>query len=324
MNEKKFKVVFTDYDYPDIEIEKESGGIMMIKEKLSGVFVPAITPFVNDEIQYDKLEFNIRKLNETSIRGYLALGSNGENKSLTHDEKLKVLEVFIKNKEDKVIMAGTGCESTKETISFSIQATDLGADFVSVLTPSYFAKQIKDEILIDYYKEIAESIKVPMLIYNAPSFAGGVKISPKTASKLAEHPNIVGMKDSSTDGIMGFLAATRDVKDFCVIAGSANFFLTGLMCGATGGILSLANAFPEKCCELYEAFKKGDIEQSIKLHFELFYLNSKVSGAGGVSGVKASATIAGYFGGEPRRPLKPINDSQLEEMKKVFIEKGLI
>src|SRR4030042_4416994 len=115
-------------------------GQIMFKEKLSGVFVPAITPFANDEILYDKLVDNIKKFNRTKIRGYLALGSNGENKSLTMDEKLKVLEIFVKNKGDKVIMAGTGCESTKETVSFSGEVIKMGADFVSILTPRYFGK----------------------------------------------------------------------------------------------------------------------------------------------------------------------------------------
>ena len=297
---------------------------MIIKEKLSGVFVPAITPFIDDEIQFDKLEENLKKLNQTSIRGYLALGSNGENKSLTYDEKLKVLEIFIKNKGNKVVMAGTGCESTKETISFSKDAARIGADFVSVLTPSYFAKQIKDEILIDYYTEIAENVNVPVLIYNAPGFAGGVKVSPKVAGKLAAHPNIVGMKDSSTDGIMGFLGATRDIDNFHVIAGSANFFLTGLMCGATGGVLSLANAFPDICCELYDRFIEGKMKEAIDLHFRVFKLNSRVSGGGGVSAVKAAATLAGFFGGEPRKPLKPLTAVQIEEMSKYLKEEGII
>jgi 4-hydroxy-2-oxoglutarate aldolase len=294
------------------------------KEKLSGVFVPAVTPFANDEVLYERLADNIKKFNQTQIRGYLALGSNGENKSLTMDEKLKVLEVFVKNKGDKVIMAGTGCESTKETVSFSREAIKMGVDFVSVLTPSYFAKQIKDETLIDYYTEIAESVSAPILMYNAPGFAGGVKISPKAAGKLAGHKNIIGMKDSSSDGIMGFLAATRNVEDFYVIAGSANFFLTGLMCGATGGILSLANAFPEICCELYAKFIDGRLREAIDLHFKVFNLNTKVSGSGGVSAVKAAATIAGYYGGEPRKPLKPLPEDKVEEIRKYLKGEGLV
>lgn len=297
---------------------------MSNKIKLSGVFVPAITPFADDEVLYERLKDNIRKFSNTKIKGYLALGSNGENKSLTIDERLKVLEVFTSNKGNKIVMAGTGQESTRETISFSKEAVKLGADFVSVLTPSYFAKQIKDELLIDYYTEIAENVSVPILIYNAPGFAGGVKISPKAVSKLAVHPNIVGMKDSSTDGIIGFLSATRGIEDFSVIAGSANFFLTGLMCGATGGILSLANAFPEICCELYDKFIDGKIDDAINLHFKVFKLNSKVSGSGGVSAVKAAATIAGYHGGEPRRPLKALNPEQVEELRNYFKQEGLI
>jgi 4-hydroxy-2-oxoglutarate aldolase len=296
----------------------------MIKEKLSGVFVPAITPFTNDEVQFDKLEKNIKKLNDTPIKGYLALGSNGENKSLTYGEKLKVLEVFTNNKADKIVMAGTGCESTKETINFSKDAAKLGADFVSVLTPSYFAKQMKDDILIDYYIEIADNSVVPVLIYNAPGFAGGVKVSPKAVGKLAVHENIVGMKDSSADGIMGYLAASRQMKNFHVIAGSANFFLTGLMCGATGGILSIANAFPEICCDLYDCFVKGEIEKAIEIHFKVFKLNSKVSGSGGVSAVKAASTLAGFYGGEPRKPLKSLTPAQVEGMEKYFKEEGLI
>jgi 4-hydroxy-2-oxoglutarate aldolase len=296
----------------------------MIKEKLSGVFVPVITPFINDEIQYDKLEENIIKLNKTSISGYLVLGSNGENKSLTTDEKFEILRLFIKNKGSKVIMAGTGCESTRETINLSIEAARIGVDFVSILSPSYFAKQIKDEIIIDYYSDIADSVNIPILIYNAPNFAGGVKISPKVVKVLAEHPNIVGMKDSSADGIMGFLSVIRDIKNFSVIAGSANFFLTGLICGASGGILSLANAFPDICCNLYKAFIENKMEEALKLHFKIFKLNSIVSGSGGVSAVKAAATLAGFFGGEPRRPLRPLGDLQVNEMKNYLKEEGLI
>jgi len=296
----------------------------MLKEKLNGVFVPAITPFINDEIQYDKLEKNITKLNQYSITGYLVLGSNGENKSLTIDEKFEILKLFIKNKGSKVVMAGTGCESTRETIDLSIEAAKIGADFVSVLSPSYFAKQIKDEILIDYYSEIADSVNIPILIYNAPGFAGGVKISPRVVKILAEHPNIVGMKDSSTDGIMDFLSATRNIENFNVIAGSANFFLTGLICGASGGILSLANAFPDICCNLYNAFIENKIEEALKLHFKVFKLNSIVSGSGGVSAVKAAVTLAGFFGGDPRKPLKPLSGLQVNEMKNYLIEEGII
>jgi len=295
-----------------------------MKQRLSGVFVPTITPFVDDQIQYDKLEENLKKLNQTPITGHLALGSNGEYKSLTRDEQLKVLEVFVKNKGDKIIMAGTGCESTKETIELSRQAEKIGADFVSVLTPSYFKKIINDEVLVSYYTEIADSIGIPLLIYNAPGFTGGVAISPKAVRRLASHPNIAGMKDSSKAGLMGYLSATRDIDDFYVLAGSINFFFTGLLCGAVGGIISLANAIPQVCCKLYQLFTEGRIEQAKELHLDLFQINGKVSGANAVSGVKNAATLCGYYGGEPRRPLMPLTNEQKKEMADFFRKKGLI
>ena len=295
-----------------------------MKEKLSGVFVPTITPFINDQIRYDKLEENLKKINKTPVTGHLALGSNGEYKSLTREEQLKVLEIFIKNKGDKTIMAGTGCESIKETIELSKEAARIGADFVSVLTPSYFKKIINDKVLINYYTEIADNINIPLLIYNAPGFTGGVTISAKAIKKLAAHPNIVGMKDSSKAGLMSYITATRDIEDFCVLAGSINFFFTGLICGAVGGILSLANAIPEVCCKLYNLYLEGKIEKAKELHLDLFQINGRVSGVNAVSGVKAAATICGYFGGEPRRPLIPLTNEQKQEMEKYFKDKGLI
>ncbi|MGM0365616.1 MAG: dihydrodipicolinate synthase family protein [Actinomycetota bacterium] len=295
-----------------------------MKEKLSGVFVPTITPFKDDRIQYDRLEENLKKLNQTPITGHLALGSNGEFRSLTRKEQLKVLEIFIKNKGDKIIMAGTGCESTAETIELSRQAEKIGADFVSVLTPSYFKKIINDDVLVSYYTEIADSIGIPLLIYNAPGFTGGVAVSAKAVKKLASHPNIVGMKDSSKAGLMGYLSATRDMDDFYVLAGSVNFFFTGLLCGAIGGIISLANAIPEVCCKLYQMFLEDRIEEAKELHMDLFQINGKVSGANAVSGVKNAAALCGYYGGEPRRPLMPLTDEQKKEMADFFKRKGLV
>jgi len=295
-----------------------------MKEKLSGVFVPTITPFEDDQVQYGQLEENLKKINSTPITGHLALGSNGEYKSLTRDEQLKVLEVFIKNKGDKIVMAGTGCESTRETVQLSKQCQEIGADFVSVLTPSYFKKVINDDVLVSYYTEIADNVDIPVLIYNAPGFTGGGNISPKAVRKLAEHPNIVGMKDSSPAGLMGYLNATRDLEGFYVLAGSINFFLTGLIFGAVGGIISLANAIPEVCCRLYQLYTDGKMEEAIKLHMDLFQINGKVSGANAVAGVKSAAALCGYHAGDPRRPLIPLTSEQKEQMSQFFKEKGLV
>lgn len=138
--------------------------------------------------------------------------------SLTEQEQLEVLQTFAKHKGNKVVMAGTARESTRETIELSKRVIDTGVDFVSILTPHYFAKRITDDVLIRY-TEIADVLSVPVLIYNAPGFAGGVQISPAVVKQLAEHPNIVGMKDSSPSGMSGFLNVRRDNETFHILAG---------------------------------------------------------------------------------------------------------
>ena len=272
-------------------------------EKLSGVFAPVITPFHSDELSLDDLRSNLRKLNETDLAGYLALGSNGEFRSLTDKEQAQVLEVFAEEKGDKVIMAGTARESTRETVARSELACEMGFDYVSVLTPSYFAKRIDGDVLADYYRRIADSIDIGVLLYNAPGFAGGVEIPVQTVSELSRHRNIVGMKDSSPTGPEKFLRRLDPSEDFGVLAGSANFFYPALQAGARGGVLSLANILPDACCRLYQWFMEGRYDDADDLQSKLARLNRAVSGAWGVAGVKAAMEIIGFKAGEPRGPL---------------------
>jgi 4-hydroxy-2-oxoglutarate aldolase len=292
------------------------------KKKLSGVFAPAVTPFRGDELLLDDLRFNLRKLKETGLRGYLALGSNGEFRSLTHREQIQVLEVFAAEKGDKVVMAGTACESTKETIEKSKIAADLGMDFVSVLTPCYFPKQMDGATLRDYYTRIADSVPIPVLLYNAPGFTGGVQIPPKTVTELSKHPNIVGMKDSSAVGPVQFLSYLESGADFHVLAGSANFFYPSLLLGSPGGIVSLANVLPEPCCRLYRLFLDGRYEEARALHFRLARLNGAVSGTAGVAGVKAAMRLTGFRGGEPRHPLRTVKEEFLEKIREEIRAEG--
>jgi 4-hydroxy-2-oxoglutarate aldolase len=284
------------------------------KEKLSGVFAPVATPFESDEIPLDDLRSNLRKLAQTDLAGYLALGSNGEFKSLTDAEQVQVLEVFAEEKADKVVMVGTGCESTKQTIEKSRMASQMGFDYVSVLAPNYFAKRMDGATLQGYYERVADSVSAPVLLYNAPGFSGGVQIPPQTVSELSQHPNIVGMKDSSPTGPAKYLAALDRDVDFHVLAGSASFFYPSLCLGAVGGILSLANTLPGPCCDLYRLFKQGKYEGAKELHFRLVRLNNSISGAWGVAGVKAAMDIVGFKGGQPRHPLQPLDDSAKKEI----------
>lgn len=294
------------------------------QKKLSGVFAPVVTLFNSDELALDDLRFNLQKLNRTDLAGYLALGSNGEFRSLTDEEQVRILEVFAEEKGDKVVMVGTGCESTKQTIEKSKLVCEMGFDYVSVLTPCYFARQIDGPALKSYYERIADSIDVPVLLYNAPGFAGGVRIPAQTVVELSRHSNIAGMKDSSSEGPAKLLTCLDPKEDFYVLAGSADFFYPCLHLGAAGGVISLANALPGLCCDLYRLFMQGKYDQAKTLHFKLSRLNQAVSGAWGVAGVKACMDIMGFRGGQPRHPLMAVTNEAMEKIRQQIANEGFM
>jgi len=291
-------------------------------KRVNGVFAPITTPFIDEEIAYRHLEENIKKYSQTSLNGLLVLGSNGENKSLTEDEKLKILEVVLQGKADhQIVMVGAGYESTRQTIAFSKQAEAMGADIVSLLTPGYFKKSLTDDALIGYFTEVAEAVTIPVFAYNAPGFTG-MTLSTRVVEKIAQHPNIGGMKDTSPSGIAGYLEVCGD--NFDVLAGTMNTLFIGLSLGASGGVISLSNAFPEPCCELYQKYIAGDVKGARQQHSRLFRLNQAVSGKSGVAGVKYAMELGGYFGGGPRLPLLPLQASDQSSIKNAAQEAELI
>jgi 4-hydroxy-2-oxoglutarate aldolase len=291
-------------------------------KKVSGVFAPISTPFIDDEVSFDRFKENVIKYSQTPLNGYLVLGSNGESKSLTEDEKLKLLEIVLQEKAaQQLVMAGTGYESTRQTIVFSKKAQELGADLVSLVSPSYFKKSLTDEALIGYYTQVAEALSIPVFAYNAPGFTG-LTISAAVIETISQHPNIGGMKDTSPAGLASYLEVCGD--DFDILAGSMNTLFIGLSLGASGGVISLANAFPEACCALYEAFTGGDVATARQVHSRLFRLNKAVSGASGVAGVKYAMELGGYHGGDPRLPLLPIKDADKQRIKNAAEAAGVL
>ena len=295
-----------------------------MNNKLKGVFIPITTPFEqNGEVAYEALKANMKKYAASGINGYLVMGSNGENKSLTLSEKEAIVKIIIDNKgPEQVVMVGCIFESTMESIEFAKKSEELGADFITILPPSYFKSQMTDEVLIKFFTDIASSVSIPCLIYNAPQYAGGVSVSVNVIKEVSKHPNIVGMKDSSTGNIEKYLMAVDD--SFIVMAGSINFFFNSLMMGAIGGVLSLADSFPDLAIELYNCEVNLDMEKGIELNKKVLRLNKAISGKNGVAGVKAAMDLAGYYGGNPRLPLLPIKEEDLETLKKVLIEEGII
>lgn len=290
---------------------------------LAGVFAPIGTPFREDEeVDFPALESNMEIYARSGILGYLALGSNGENKSLTEDEKEAVLRTVVAGKAaGQVVIAGATYEAQRDTERFFARAAGLGADFGLLLSPSYFRKQMTDEVLFRYFATAADRSPIPVLIYNAPGFSG-ITLSPGLVGRLAEHPNIVGMKDSAASGIEGFLPLERDT--FHVLAGSANFLFPAMMGGAIGGTVSLANAFPAIANRLHRLGVERDEAAGVPYQKWCGRLNETISGTYGVPGVKAAMTLAGLRGGFPRRPLLPLGERQIAALKETLVQEGIL
>jgi 4-hydroxy-2-oxoglutarate aldolase len=284
-------------------------------KKLSGVLIPVCTPFNNGKVDINKLEKNMEKFSQTPLHGYFALGSNGENCMLNEEERKVVLSTILKKRNnDQLVMAGCSHESTQGTINLTKWAAEIGAEIASIQPPHYFKKVMSDTVIIKFYEEVADNSPLPVVIYNAPGFTGGVTISVNVMSIVSKHPNIIGMKDSSSTGPGIFLTVVN--KEFSVMAGSANIFLSTLAMGGVGGVLSIANFHPRASCWLYELFKQGKMEEAKNFQHALIRLNRAVSGKYGVAGVKAAMDIVGLYGGNPRLPLLSLN---IEEKKSIYI-----
>lgn len=292
------------------------------RDSLSGVFVSLVTPFEDEMPRLDWLAENVAALDQTEIRGYLALGGNAEAQTLSEDERISILDLVLSNRRAKLVIAGVSEESTRQAIERSKEYADHGADFLRVLPPHYFAKHMTDEVLLRFYEEVADAAPIPVVLYNVPQLTGGVRLSPESVKILARHANIAGVKDSSPEGIYAFLSAVRGIPDFKVLAGSASIFFPALVAGASGGDMSLANFLPDACCELYSAFCSGDLEAARTLHQRLYAINAGVSGQFGVSGVKSAMDMVGLRGGAPRRPLAVLGPAQNAAVKELLESEG--
>jgi 4-hydroxy-2-oxoglutarate aldolase len=295
----------------------------LLAARLAGVFAPISTPFDDqEEVDLPALRFNMEYYASTGLRGYLALGSNGENRSLAEDEKLLVLGEIVKRKgPGQVVMAGAAYDAQRETGRFLDAAADLGADFGLVLPPGYFRKQMTEEVLYRYYSTLAGRSQIPVILYNAPGFCG-VTITPALAARLAVHPRIVGMKDSASSGIERFLELQS--ASFHVLAGSANFLFPAMMRGSPGGTVSLANSFPALALELFACGAARDETRGPALQERVSRINHAIAGDYGPPGVKAAMNLAGLRGGIPRRPLLPLTTAQIETMAGQLRAEGLI
>jgi 4-hydroxy-2-oxoglutarate aldolase len=292
---------------------------------LSGVFPPIPTPFDDKgDVAYQALVENLERWNQFDLTGYVVLGSNGEAVYLTDDERTRILETCRKAiPADKLILAGTGAQSTRQTIAMTLRAADAGADAALIVTPHYYSGQMTGEALIHHYQTVAEAAPIPVLIYNVPKFTG-VDMGAAAIARAAEHPNVIGTKD--TAGNIAKLADTVRLAgpDFQVLAGSASFFLAGLALGAVGGILALANIAPEKAIEIYRLFKGDQLDAAAELQRRMLPVNAAVTATMGIPGLKAALDMLGYYGGPVRPPMLDLSESQRETLRVVLVEGGVL
>lgn len=296
---------------------------MSARAPLAGVFAPICTPFrENEDVDPGALRENLARYAASGIHGYLTLGSNGENRSLSEEERLEVLDVVVRHRgSGQVVMAGATYDGQRQAERFLQAAADLGADYGLVLAPGYFRKQMTAEVLYRYFSSLADASPLPILLYNAPGF-NGLALEPALVARLAPHPNIVGMKDSAPSGIEAFLAHQR--PDFVVLAGSANFLVPAMLAGAPGGTVSLADSFPEVALRLFAYGEARDEAAGLAFQADVSRINQAISGSHGVAGVKAAMDLAGFIGGIPRRPLLPLDADARAALRDTLVEEGLL
>jgi 4-hydroxy-2-oxoglutarate aldolase len=288
--------------------------------KLNGIMPPIITPFAGEKVAFDKLTENFRKWNKTGLSGYLVLGSNGEAVYLNDAERLKIIEISRENiPKEKILLVGTGMESTVETIRFTNDAARLGADLALVVTPYYFKGSMTPQALHNHFAAVAEGSNIPILLYNVPQFTG-VNMEPQLVARLSRHPNIVGIKDSSGNIDQLSQIIYQSAEGFAVFVGSAPVLYPALCVGAVGGILAVANPLPGLCTRIVDLYVEGRHAETRELQNRLTPIAKAVTATYGIAGLKAVMDMAGYFGGEPRAPLKKIGPEAESALKRVLDE----
>ena len=285
---------------------------------LSGIYPALTTPFdASGDFSVADFKHNLHRYNQTDLAGYVVLGSTGESVLLSSKESESILATAREAAApDKRLLAGTGAESTAETIARTKRAADLGYHGVLVKTPHYYKPAYKPDVYLAHYRAVADASPIPILLYSVPQFTGVTLETPEIVA-LSEHPNIIGMKDSS-----GSVQRTVEVvaaanASFQMLTGAASVVIPSLSAGAVGAILALASAFPEKCVALYQLYRQKMHKQASELQGQLASVSKRVVSEGGIAGVKFVMDLRGYRGGAPRAPLQPLGEQARAAITKV-------
>jgi len=285
-----------------------------------GIFPALTTPFAADgEVSLTSLKENIARYNKTGLAGYVAIGSTGESVLLGQEEAEAVLAAVKETAAPgKLLIAGTGAESTAETIARTKRAAALGYQAALVKTPYYYKPVYRAENYIRHYRAVADASPIPVLLYSVPVFTGVTLETPGILA-LAEHPNIAGIKDSS-----GSIQRVGEVvagapSAFHVLTGGAAVLYPALMVGAKGAILALASALPEKLVKLYDLVIQGKHEQAKELQLALAGASQRILTENGIAGLKYAMDLRGYHGGAPRLPLLPLTEEKKKQIAALMV-----
>lgn len=288
--------------------------------KLQGIFPPLTTPFQHDGAIYEvKLRFNVEKLNLTQLAGYVVGGSTGESVMLSTPEKVRVWEIVAKHAgPGRVLIAGAGAESVRETLELCSLAASAGYQAAMVRTPHYYRGLLNStSAQVTYFRAVADTSPLPVLIYNIPQ-ATGLDISPEAVIQLSEHPNIIGIKESngSMEKLMRMVAECR--KGFQVLVGSAPTLYPSLMMGASGAIMAFANAAPYAAITIWEAFRTREQEAAADWQRRITTAARLVTTGYGIPGLKYAMDLNGFYGGLPRLPLVAPSAQAKREIEEAF------
>lgn len=284
-----------------------------------GVLAPVATTFdANGELDLAGFRANMEYYATSRLDGVVIMGSNGEYTLLDEAEKVRLIEAGVEAVGGrKIVMAGTGVESTRGTIALTKRAAELGADFALVNTPHYYRPRYDHAANLKHYQTVAEASPIPVIVYVMAAYTG-VDLSSALVAELSKHPNIVGVKDSGGNAPKVAEMVANSAPGFGVLAGSASFLYPALCLGATGGILALANVTPDLCADIRDAYVAGDHERARALQFRALAPNAAVTARHGIPGLKVALDHVGLHGGDPRPPMLPLNDKDAADVRRAI------
>jgi len=292
--------------------------------ELAGVFPPIPTPFgPGGEILYERLADNLSRWGQEPMAGFVVGGSNGEFPLLSEEERVQVVrQVRRRAAPGRLVIAGSGRESTAATISLGEAMADAGADAVIVVPPFYYKARMTAAALTAHYTAVADRSPVPVVIYNVPAHTG-LDLPAEVVIELSHHPNIVGIKDSGGDVVKLARMAAESAAGFQVLAGSAGFFLPALAVGAVGAVAALANIAAGELNDLLRRFRAGDVEGARQIQARLVDANAAVTSRFGVPGLKCAMDLTGRYGGPPRLPLLPLSGDECDQVRASLERAGI-